>query len=122
MGLPGLPANPAAQATSYRRIYFYMLKPPTEYTGDDPIPHPDATLPFIELALPGSWEACDFDIPRIILNARGKICVQIISGEGTFDFVGVWDWKKGLGLSVSITKGLTIKHELTHFSRLACSA
>ncbi|ODN75678.1 hypothetical protein L198_08135 [Cryptococcus wingfieldii CBS 7118] len=73
----------------------------------DPIPHPDAALPFIELLFPVHLGALETDV---LFGPGGQMSI-LINERDSFKtiFGGVWDWKKGVSLgSIPIAENQNI--------------
>lgn len=86
-------------------MYFYVLVPPSGTSPPslgyfDPIPHPDAALPFIEIIVPNVSEetTATFD-----MAAGGQVSLLFVDDDLDTEevYVGVWDWKNGVCLGVS---------------------
>ncbi|TYJ52848.1 hypothetical protein B9479_006528 [Cryptococcus floricola] len=94
------------------RITFHSALPPLGTPAPpkgflDPIPHPDAALPFIELLFPVQWGAADTDV---MFGPGGQMSI-LINDHDSFKtiFGGVWDWKKGVSLgSIPIAENQNI--------------
>lgn len=88
------------------RIYFYSLIPPvgTPQQSDDifqpPIPHPEATLPYVEVLVPAKHHMHHIELQ---LGQDGKVGLLLVSADTTRqNFVGLWDWKAGVSIGVSL--------------------
>ncbi|OXG29756.1 hypothetical protein C367_02212 [Cryptococcus neoformans Ze90-1] len=84
------------------RIYFYSLIPPvgTPQQSDDifqpPIPHPEATLPYVEVLVPAKHHMHHIELQ---LGQDGKVGLLLVSADTTRqNFVGLWDWKAGVSV------------------------
>ncbi|ODN82638.1 hypothetical protein L202_00936 [Cryptococcus amylolentus CBS 6039] len=94
------------------RITFHSALPPLGTPAPakgflDPIPHPDAALPFIELLFPVQWGAAETDV---MFGPGGQMSI-LINSRDSFKtiFGGVWDWKKGVSLgSIPIAENQNI--------------
>ncbi|ODN75686.1 hypothetical protein L198_08143 [Cryptococcus wingfieldii CBS 7118] len=83
------------------RVEFYCALPPLGTPAPidgflDPIPHPDAPIPFIELIFPVEYAKAAADLT---FGPGGQLAVLMNDrdSEKTI-FGGVWDWKKGVCL------------------------
>ncbi|WVQ74774.1 hypothetical protein IAR50_004380 [Cryptococcus sp. DSM 104548] len=83
------------------RITFHCALPPLGTPAPtkgflDPIPHPDAALPFIELLFPIECGATDIDVK---LGPGGQLSISMNDPTSfTTRFSGIWDWKRGVCL------------------------
>ncbi|WVQ79966.1 hypothetical protein IAT38_002067 [Cryptococcus sp. DSM 104549] len=84
------------------RIYFYTLVPPkgTPVPQDgvfsEPIVHPDAKLPFIELLIPARFHLHHCDVQ---VAPGGKVALRLVSVDNAkLSFLGFWDWKHGVSI------------------------
>ncbi|WVQ70494.1 hypothetical protein IAR50_000013 [Cryptococcus sp. DSM 104548] len=99
-------------------FFFYQLLPPlgtpTPEDGNfEPITHPDATLPCIQITLPPEWPQSS-ELSHYKLCPEGRLAVQFEAGRDSYQkhpsgrgkddlmdkevFAVIWDWKAGVCL------------------------
>ncbi|WWC89101.1 uncharacterized protein L201_004019 [Kwoniella dendrophila CBS 6074] len=100
--IPCSTVTESSTESTYVRIYLYQLIPPI---GTEPPPkgtfqgatrHPETASEFIEIKLPAKFHAHKM---KVELGPNGKLGIGIKSEiRGKFNFIGFWDWKKGVSL------------------------
>ncbi|OWZ35974.1 hypothetical protein C343_00864 [Cryptococcus neoformans C23] len=112
--------NPSTWSVSIR-MYFYVLVPPSGTSPPslgyfDPIPHPDAALPFIEIIVPNVSEetTATFD-----MAAGGQVSLLFVDDDLDTEevYVGVWDWKNGVCLG-SLVPDMDPTVEITSYAHM----
>ncbi|KAK8864619.1 hypothetical protein IAR55_001869 [Kwoniella newhampshirensis] len=85
-----------------RRIYFYILippsgtAPPSNGVFQAPIPHPDVATTFFELLVPARYH---LHMSKLLFAPGGRIALALSCPEApSLSFTAVWDWKKGVSL------------------------